>query len=150
MLRLSSDDLLKSARLKGALFGSFERKRLTEKKDGLSANGLWALKALVVNEEPQIPDRIFTCCAVWCALTRQRVGDALRIDTEPFLDPPGAPPEDADFVETIGGQTKGGNGKRRRRLHLPIVCTARGLSDVPWAATWLGAATGCGDGCQRR
>jgi hypothetical protein len=137
LLKLPSDKLLESARLKGAIYGSYERKRLTEKKDGLTANALWALEAIVMNEEARVPDRIFAGFAVWCALTRQRVGDALRVQTEPFLDPPEAPAEEAAYIETVGGQTKGGNVKRRRRLQLPIVCHARGLSDVPWAATWL-------------
>ena len=137
LLAMKSDDLLKSARLKGAIYGSFERKRLTVKKDGLSANTLWALEALVINEEAPITDRIFAGFAVWCTLTRQRVGDALRVRSEPYLDPPDLPAAEADFLETTAGQTKAGNVKRRRRLQLPLVCAARGLSDVPWAATWL-------------
>ena len=137
LLSMKSDDLLRSARLKGAIYGSFERKRLTVKKDGLSANVVWALEALVVNEEAPITDRIFAGFAVWCALTRQRVGDAVRVMTEPFLDPSDVPPAEADFIETTAGKTKAGNVKRRRRLQLPIVCSARGLSGVPWAAKWL-------------
>ena len=137
LLGLPSEKLLGSARLKGAIYGSYERKRLTVKKDGLTANALWALEGIVMDEDARVPDRIFAGFAVWCALTRQRVGDALRVQTEPFLDPPDAPADEAAYIETSGGKTKGGNVKRRRRLQLPIVCHARGLSDVPWAATWL-------------
>ena len=131
LLALKSEDLLRSARLKGAIYGSFERKRLTVKKDGLSANTLWALEALVINEEAPITDRIFASFAVWCTLTRQRVGDALRVMTEPFLDPSDVPAAEADFLETTAGKTKAGNVKRRRRLQLPLVCAARGHGGNP-------------------
>ena len=137
LLRMASENLLASARLKGAVYGSFEKKRLTKKRDGLTANAIWALEAIVVDEEVSCADRIFAGFTLWCAHTRQRVGDAVRVCEEPVLDPPHGPPEEADFIETSGGITKGGNLKRRRRLRLPLVCAARGLSDVPWAATWL-------------
>jgi hypothetical protein len=116
LLKLPSDELLKSARLKGAIYGSFERKRLTVKKDGLSANVLWALGAMVVNEEAPITDRLSAGFIVWCALTRQRVGDAVRVMAEPFLDPSDVPPEDADFIETTAGKTKAGNVKMAAAL----------------------------------
>jgi hypothetical protein len=137
LLRLPSEDLLASARVKGAVYGSYERKRLTKKRDGLSANAVWALEELVCDEDAATHDRIFAGFTLWCAHTRQRVGDAVRVVEEPVLDPPSCPPEMADFIETSGGMTKGGNIKRRRRLRLPLVCAARGIADVPWAATWL-------------
>ena len=137
LLGLGSEDLLQSARLKGAVFGSFERKRLTDKKDGLTVAAVTGLEKLVLENQRDKADRVFAGFAAWCVHTRQRVGDALRVVNEPWLDPANVPPAEAAFVETVAGKTKAGNVKRRRRLPLPLVGFACGLTGEPWAAAWL-------------
>ena len=137
LLGLESEDLLQSARLKGAVFGSFDRKRLTVKQDGLTVAAVTGLEKVVLDDQKDNADRVFAGFAAWCVHTRQRMGDALRVVDEPWLDPADVPPTEAAFVETVAGKTKAGNVKRRRRLPLPLVGFACGLTGEPWAAAWL-------------
>ena len=137
VLGLASDDLQASARLKGAVYGSFQTKRLTVKQDPLTAAAVISLEMRVLDPNELVCDRVFAGFAAWCVHTRQRVGDASRVIQEPWLDPSSVAPCEASFIEAVGGKTKAGNVKRRRRLQLPLVGLACGLTGEAWAATWL-------------
>ena len=88
LLGLENEDILQSARLKGAVFRSFDRKRLTVKQDGLTVAAVTGLEKVVLDDQKDKADRVFAGFAAWCVHTRQRMDDALRVVDEPGWTPP--------------------------------------------------------------
>ena len=82
-----------------------------------------------------VDDIDFIGFILFCLHCRARVGDANRLDVEPFLDVSGADPT-SGFIDA--GFLRHKNAARARsKMRLPVVGCAFGLTGKPWASKWL-------------
>jgi hypothetical protein len=125
---------LSSKRVHGAALASFDRKRLTAKAPPLTANAVKLLEH-GVSSLATVTQRILAGDACFLVHGRLRCDDAARISVEPRLD---LDEDGVGYVETVaaGSSTKTGGSRRKRRLGLPVVADACGLSGS-WAAEWI-------------
>ena len=136
-----------SGRCKGASALSVAETRLAKQRDPLRASWIRAAEAEIVLADEgggdlgllTPPEAEMLGFLMFCLHTRARCSDTSRIKVEPKLDEHFLADPICSFVETmaIGGATKTGQTAKKARLSIPIVGLSRGLSDVPWAASWL-------------
>ena len=147
-----------SHRVKGVACISYKSKRLTRKARSLKADEL-ATFELAVLRGGSLCDRYFAGFICFITHARLRFRDGQRITAPLGLDEPEYD-DCVGFFETIAEHHKTANTGRRRRVPLPVIALAKGVTGTRWAKEWLElrnildikSATGLmptprGDGC---
>ena len=128
-------DVVKSSRIRGSVCRTFDRKRLTEKASPLTKDEVISLELGAIHL-PSVVDRVISGTFAYATGARQRVGDLSRICLEPMLD---LDAEGHGYIEVAASELKTGRGRAKRRRGLPVVADAQGVSNSPWAASFLAA-----------
>jgi hypothetical protein len=133
-----ASSVVESSRVAGSSQSSYLRKRPTKQAKAFPAAGVSAMEAVVSDTSGSSgfgwEERVFLGFMLFVIHTRARFADAARVTTEPWLD---LDSTGSGFVEVGATELKTGRGRARLRRVLPLVGHARGLTDVPWAASWL-------------
>ena len=142
----AGSDIAASGRCKGAAATTLAERRLAKQRDPLKA--AWLISAeeevvLAYEGDGQFgrltePEAIMLGFLVFCTHARSRCSDTARICLEPVLDEVDCDPL-CSFIEAtaVGGHTKTGQTVKKARMAVPMVGLSRGLSDTPWAKSWL-------------
>ena len=143
-----------SGRCRGAAVVSIAEVRLAKQRDPLRSNWLISAEEEIVlaDEGNGSLGRLSTSEAVmlgflvFCVHARIRCSDASRVRLEPVLDEAADSDPISSFVEasSTGAATKTGQTAKRARLSVPMVALSRGLSDLPWAKSWLSLRANAG------
>ncbi|CAK0823995.1 unnamed protein product [Prorocentrum cordatum] len=128
--------LPQSARIRGAVARSWERKRLTVNARPLKVKHLRLLESLTKEAPPRTSlEAGFLCYLVH---SRSRARDLAKVEDEPYVDLSVS----QGFIEVRAARAKTTRGLKRARLGLPVVGIAEGLTDdtfETWAEAWLRA-----------
>ena len=83
--------------------------------------------------------RIIAGYALWCINARLRASDAVRITTEPDLEPASVrlAGRGKGFLEVQGQITKTSQQKSKRRRFVPMAAHSWGITTDAWGPTWL-------------
>ena len=127
-------DVIQSARVQGAALASFDSQRISVKAPPFTIHAVRLLEEGVTELSARV-QRIVAGDACFLIHGRLRCDDAARVTLEPTLD---LDDNGKGYVENtpIGGDAKTGASRRKRRLGLPSVADASGLSGS-WAEGWL-------------
>jgi len=142
-----AEAVLASRRCSGAMYSGLSKKAPVERAPPLTVDQVKMLElALETSADPR--DAALAGLCLFCVHGRLRVGDAVRIQAEPFLDDPGL--GRTAFLEA--GTQNHKTAPRGARDLLPLVALARGITNPRWAEDWLRARDAAGldalrDGC---
>jgi hypothetical protein len=134
------EGLAASARVRGAVARSWERKRLTKKAPPIKVVHVIMLEELTCTADEHT--RVVAGYLCYLIHARGRCGDVARITREPVLD--SVVEEASGFLEVVADAVKTTRGKRKRRLGFPVVALEWGVGRAPWARPWLQARAAAG------
>ena len=136
--------IAQSARCRGAAAVSFSTKRERRQRDPLTMEMLRALEVEINLAATGMglltkAEAVVAGFLVFCVHTRSRCADAARILHEPTLDDAEDNDPISSFIEaaTIGSELKTGNTDAKSKVRFPVVGLSKGLTNLPWAETWL-------------
>lgn len=134
------DEVVGSARVKGAAHRAYLRKRPTKQCQVLTVDMVRSLECLVSNANAMV-DRYAAGFFLFMLFGRARFSDAqsalsFRLDLA----------EDGEgFLEACASHCKTANTKERKTRLLPVAAPAIGVSTVRWAELWMMVARSLGD-----
>ena len=129
-----------SPRVRGCVYNSIKRKRITVKKEPWTKEDIIKLEEAVISKSGlelriTLQEQVFLGFVLFLIHCRARFGDGARVKEEPYLDISG----DQGFIEVsiVGGDTKTGKAANKVRRSMPIVGHAIGVTGQNWAGPWL-------------
>lgn len=129
-----------SARVRGCVYNSLKRKRVTVKKEPWTKEDIVKMEEAVISKSGlelriTLQEQVFLGFILFLIHCRARFGDGARVKEEPYLDISG----DQGFIEVsiVGGDTKTGRAANKVRRNMPIVGHAIGVTGLNWAGPWL-------------
>ena len=129
-----------SPRVRGCVYNSIKRKRITVKKEPWTKEDIIKLEEAVISKSGlelriTLQEQVFLGFILFLIHCRARFGDGARVKEEPYLDISG----DQGFIEVsiVGGDTKTGKAANKVRRSMPIVGHAIGVTGQNWAGPWL-------------
>ena len=129
-----------SARVRGCVYNSLKRKRVTVKKEPWTKEDIAKMEEAVISKSGlelriTLQEQVFLGFILFLIHCRARFGDGARVKEEPYLDISG----DQGFIEVsiVGGDTKTGRAANKVRRNMPIVGHAIGVTGLNWAGPWL-------------
>ena len=129
-----------SPRVRGCVYNSIKRKRITVKKEPWTKEDIIKLEEAVISKSGlelriTLQEQVFLGFILFLIHCRARFGDGARVKEEPYLDISG----DQGFIEAsiVGGDTKTGKAANKVRRSMPIVGHAIGVTGQNWAGPWL-------------
>ena len=127
--------------VEGAVLESYDRKKLTHHAPQLSVHTICALERAACDKTAPDGKQVVAGFLRYCVGARLRLGDARRITSEPYIDPPDSVGHNSldSYLEVMAKITKTSRLSGRRRCPLPIVCHTFGLHSAKWATQWLRA-----------
>lgn len=124
------EETLSSRRVAGAALALFSTKRLLKQRSPLTVKMVTMLEQLIAMSE-DLQEVVFVGHCLFALHVRCRFSDMMNVTVEPTVDGP--------YVESATHTHKTSNVKGRRNKWLPLAGLSCGVTDSPWAETWLRA-----------